>query len=175
MTVKTLNKNKPAPKTCADCKFARHLENNRYVCTEKCGLESVVLGQWEPSINCPVTPEVREVEVEVAEVEEAAATFKKESDAFVEKVRKQAKGWGFNYAKVVDCDAFVGTKLAVYHNQGFWCIRQYRDGKITVSNKGGYSERAVNSVSSAYIEILRRVDRENVWADRDRWSELGLN
>ena len=38
--------------TCAECPFARHIDGNRYCCTESATAQDVVRGHWEPSTDC---------------------------------------------------------------------------------------------------------------------------
>ena len=61
--------------TCAECPFARHIDGNRYCCTEAATASDVVRGHWEATARCfkvleSITPEL--IEVELIEVEPIA-------------------------------------------------------------------------------------------------------
>ena len=61
--------------TCAECPFARHIDGNRYCCTESATAQDTVRGHWEPRTDClslleSIAPEL--IEVELIEVEPIA-------------------------------------------------------------------------------------------------------
>lgn len=51
--------------SCSNCPFANHIEGDRYDCTNKVGLATVVKGHWEPSTDC--TEAIEAVQVAVPE------------------------------------------------------------------------------------------------------------
>lgn len=42
----------PKVTTCAECPFARHIDGDRYCCTEAATAQDTVRGYWEPRTDC---------------------------------------------------------------------------------------------------------------------------
>lgn len=74
-TATTIDDSAPAPFTCAQCPFARQIEDNRYCCSVSQTASDVKRGHWEATISCfealakaeaEQTPEPAAAEVEMA-------------------------------------------------------------------------------------------------------------
>ncbi|MEG4582988.1 hypothetical protein QUA71_25735 [Microcoleus sp. MON1_C5] len=68
-TATTIDDSAPASFTCADCPFARLIEDNRYCCTVSQTASDVKRGHWEATVSCHEAIAAAEAEKVTAEVE----------------------------------------------------------------------------------------------------------
>jgi hypothetical protein len=87
-TTTTIDDSAPASFTCAQCPFARQIEDNRYCCQVSQTASDVRLGHWEATVSCfealakaeaeqtpePVTAEVEEAPIAQTEAPATPAT-----------------------------------------------------------------------------------------------------
>jgi hypothetical protein len=65
-TATTINDSAPASFTCADCPFARLIEDNRYCCTVSQTASDVKRGHWEATVSCHEAIAIVQAETEAA-------------------------------------------------------------------------------------------------------------
>ncbi len=65
-TATMIDDSAPASFTCADCPFARLIEDNRYCCTVSQTASDVKRGHWEATVSCHEVIAIAQAETEAA-------------------------------------------------------------------------------------------------------------
>ena len=94
----TIDDSAPASFTCAQCPFARQIEDNRYCCTVSQTASDVKRGHWEATISCyeAIAQAKAEAETEAAlaaKVEETAAPIAQATTTATEQILIEPKAF----------------------------------------------------------------------------------